>query len=146
MTERELVRFFSKVEHSLDGCWAWTGNQNGRGYGYFYVTGLRGSRLAHRVAYEHFVGPIPEGLQIDHLCRVRHCVNPEHMEVVTNRENTLRGRAGEHYSLRTHCKNGHPFTAENTQLRSDAGRRCLTCRKEYDRKKWQERKARQKAA
>lgn len=140
MNPRQLQRFFVKFVIQDDGCWIWRSSPHPRSYGYFYVDSERRSQLAHRVSYEHFRGPIPDGLQIDHLCRMGGCVNPDHMEVVTNRENTLRGTAGQHYSLRTHCKAGHPFDAENTILRSDAGRRCRACRTEYDRKKWQERK------
>jgi len=77
------------------GCWLWTASTNKNGYGQFrfgsQVDGTRTMVLAHRWAYEHLVGPIPEGLQLDHLCRAPWCVNPEHLEPVTNRENTVRG-------------------------------------------------------
>jgi len=113
-------RFWAKVERPTDdGCWPWTACLN-RGYGQFCVGG--GRRVcAHRFSYELLGGPIPDGLTIDHLCRVKHCVNPAHLEPVTARENTRRGR-------KTHCKRGHEFTTENT-FRSAKGRECRQCRK-----------------
>jgi hypothetical protein len=86
------ARFFSRVNGTPDGCWLWTAHVNPRtGYVQFRIGGRSGKMvLAHRWSYEHFVGPIPDGLQIDHLCRVRHCVNPSHLEPVTARENRLR--------------------------------------------------------
>ena len=88
-------RFMRHVVVESGGCWIWTGSRTpGGGYGTFHVHRTGGKYLtttAHRVSYELFVGPIPEGLQIDHLCRERGCVNWRHMEVVTARENVLRG-------------------------------------------------------
>ena len=101
------------------GCWTWTGLTQPNGYGVFYVA--KRPLRAHRVSYELHVGPIPPGLQIDHLCRVRNCVNPDHLEPVTARENSRR-------AMRTRCVNGHEFTAENTYMH--AGKRhCRTCRR-----------------
>ena len=120
-------RFLAKiVAPSVDDCWHWTAYTNEKGYGQFHVDG----RLvkAHRWSYEHFVGPIPEGLQIDHLCRVRNCVNPHHLEPVTGRENVLRGESpGAINAVKTHCPQGHPYDAENT-YRWRGKRRCRTCR------------------
>lgn len=84
------TRLLDKVEiDPVAGCWLWTAAKNNGGYGMFtFTTGWR--RSAHRVSYETFVGPIPDGLQLDHLCRVRHCVNPDHLEPVTAAENTRR--------------------------------------------------------
>lgn len=88
----ELPRFQSKFRIcARTGCWIWVGGQNRNGYGRFYLRGGRKYKMAHRYAYETFVGPIPEGLLLDHLCRVRHCCNPFHAEPVTVRRNTLRG-------------------------------------------------------
>lgn len=116
-----------------DPCWLWTGAPNGTGYGRILVSGRR--MMAHRFSYETYVGPIPQGLDLDHLCRVTLCVNPAHLEPVTNVENTMRGMGkGAVYARRDHCKNGHPFPA-NGPLRSDAGRRCLTCEQERSRRR-----------
>lgn len=83
------LRFWTKVHlPSDDGCWVWTASQNGTGYGALTIAGAR--KLAHRLAYAHLVGPIPDGLDLDHLCRNRMCVNPAHLEPVTRRENLRR--------------------------------------------------------
>lgn len=85
--------FLSHVQVDENGCWLWTGATSPQGYGRFNA-GLREDArnvLAHRWSYEHHVGPIPDGLDLDHLCRVRHCVNPEHLEPVTRQENVQRG-------------------------------------------------------
>jgi hypothetical protein len=108
------------------GCWIWTAALND-GYGVFW-TGERNT-YAHRFAYEQLVGEIPTGLQIDHLCRNRSCVNPEHMEPVTGRVNILRGYTfAAQQASRTHCPEGHAFTEENTYRRGNH-RECLKCRR-----------------
>lgn len=85
-----IQRFVAKVDfNGRDGCWEWTGATDPTGYGRFFVDGTM--QYAHRWSYETFVGPIPAGLDIDHLCRVRRCVCPGHLEAVTRRENLLRG-------------------------------------------------------
>lgn len=112
-----------------DGCWLWTGGKNPNGYGRVFDKGAGALRQAHRLVYERLVGPIPEGLQLDHLCRVRNCVNPEHLEPVTARENTIRGDTGPGRNARkTHCMRGHEFTPENTRIRPNGSRMCRTCR------------------
>jgi hypothetical protein len=127
--QSDLRRFWSFVEPEPNsGCWLWTGSDS-FGYGYFSV-GHKRCR-AHRVSYEMFRGPIPAGLQLDHLCRVRCCVNPSHLRACTQRENTLapgslaRSKA---YAEATHCLRGHPLVPEN--LRATKHRQCKTCHRE----------------
>ena len=106
-------RFRTKVDRSAgdDACWSWLGARSQTGYGRFWVDGK--TVKAHRWAYEHLVGPIPDGLTIDHLCRVRSCVNPAHLEPVSNRVNVLRGDAPAARNARkTHCVRGHEFTRQ----------------------------------
>jgi hypothetical protein len=99
-------RFWSKVEVRASGCWLWTGPIAAEGYGWYNRDAISGP--AHRFSYEQTVGPIPGGLQLDHLCRVRHCVNPEHLEPVTQRVNVLRGESPSAIAARkTVCLNGH---------------------------------------
>lgn len=122
-----MKRFWDKVDKT-DTCWLWKGRIKKDGYGQFDLGGK--SIYAHRVAYELEVGDIPKGLNLDHLCRVRNCVNPNHLEAVTFRENVLRGIGiCAHNARKTHCKQGHTFTIENTILRSWGGRECRTCKK-----------------
>ena len=122
------ARFANKVTVQPDGCWHWTAGRTPDGYGKFWSNG--GYAYAHRWAYELLVGPIPDGLALDHLCRVRHCVNPQHLEPVTTAENASRGEGITAANERkTHCLRGHEFTPENTYERPE-GRRCRTCRSE----------------
>lgn len=120
-------RFMSKVDTTA-GCWVWRGDLTPDGYGRFWARGK--NVAAHRWSYEHFVGPIPEGLQIDHLCCVRRCVNPAHLEAVTCRENLHRGDTlNARNARKTHCKHGHEFTEANTLINSDGERVCRACRR-----------------
>ncbi len=123
-----IERFWTKVEFT-ETCWLWTSTRD-QGYGKFY-DGSRDVR-AHRWAYEFCVGPIPDGLTIDHLCRVRCCVLPDHLEVVTGRINTLRGFGPPALNaLKTHCLRGHPYDEANTYVFPGTGwRRCRTCFRE----------------
>lgn len=116
-----LERFEAKVERTPT-CWLWRASLDHAGYGRF-KSGRH--QVAHRWSYEHFVGPIPEGLQIDHLCRTPACVNPEHLEPVTGAENVRRA-----FAHITHCPQRHPYSAENTYKRAGDGRRyCRECRR-----------------
>jgi hypothetical protein len=126
----DIDRWWTSVEKT-DTCWLWTGYLADQGYGRFSPSGGAKYTTAHRWGYEALVGPVPDGLVVDHLCRVRHCVNPAHLEPVTQRENILRGEGlSAANAAKTHCKRGHEFTPENTALiRGGWGieRRCRTC-------------------
>jgi hypothetical protein len=122
-------RFFSKVEFT-DSCWLWVGSRNKGGYGAFGRASRGVSVQAHRWAYEYLREPIPTGLHIDHLCRVRACVNPWHMEPVTNAENVRRGLSG--IPNRTACINGHVY--KDGSYRMERGKRiCVRCRRVWGR-------------
>jgi hypothetical protein len=149
MKKSAIDRFMEKIQVSDSGCWLWTAYVMPNGYGTFrlprssYGTFKDGKSmvLAHRFAYEALVGPIPDGASIDHLCRVRHCVNPEHLEPVTQRINVLRGESGPaHNARKTHCKRGHELTPDNVAIRTlrDGGpsRVCITCRRIYMRARY----------
>lgn len=114
-------RFESKIfPEPNSGCWLWTGYVKPDGYGRF---SLRCRQIpAHRFSYTLYVGNIPNGLEIDHICKVRCCVNPNHLRLVTREENMA------FRTQRSHCDNGHPFSEENTYLRPGTnGRQCRTC-------------------
>lgn len=111
------------------GCWLWTENWNDAGYGTVYVSAARRQIMAHRHSYEISVGPIPEGLEIDHLCRQRCCVNPQHLEPVTTRENVLRMARALERERNFHCRNGHKRTEENTFVKPNGARVCNECRR-----------------
>lgn len=137
MSNTTAVRFWAKVDKfGQNGCWLWTAALDPAGYGRFKEAGRGGLvRLAHRIAYQLVVGPIPTGLQLDHLCRVRRCVNPAHLEPVTSAENTRRGI--HHNSNKTHCLLGHAYTAENTYTTPRGSRECRICRAAKDRQRRQ---------
>lgn len=124
---RNLSRILRRVSLEATGCWIWLGPKQRDGYGWF--PRRRGSRLAHRVSYEYFLGPIPPGLELDHLCRNRACVNPFHLEAVTGSENSARSPdvVSTRNRAKTHCVHGHAFDAPNTMRRSDGARRCRIC-------------------
>jgi hypothetical protein len=143
---RALKRF--RIKYYVDSkphkglgtpCWLWTGAKWNRGYGYFYVLCMKradGSRLtqrmgAHKVMWEHVNGPVPKGLELDHLCREPRCVNPKHLEAVTHAENVKRGEAGLHNPVKTHCSNGHVYDEVGFYIiKSDPRgqyRRCKRC-------------------
>lgn len=119
-------RIATKIRIEGD-CWQWTGSYAGNGYGGTWRDG-RHCR-AHRAVWELLVGPIPEGMTLDHLCRNRRCVNPAHLEVVTMRENILRGESpSARHARQTHCKHGHPYEGANLYLAPGNGqRKCRIC-------------------
>ncbi len=127
------TRFWEKVERT-GGCWLWTGGRSTKGYAYAW----NGERvvLAHRMAYEMVAGPIPDGLQLDHVaergCTNKHCVNPAHLEPVTLQENLRRGTRNNGQAAKTHCKRGHPFSEANTH-RTAKQRHCRQCARDRQR-------------
>ena len=123
--ENAIVRFVRSCQTKGE-CIIWIRGQHEHGYGTFSPIKQR-RVMAHRFAYEFFRGPIPEGLELDHLCRVTACVNPWHLEPVTHKVNVLRGVGLlANRARQTHCKLGHPFTPENT-YRFKTSRKCRTC-------------------
>jgi hypothetical protein len=122
----------ARMEEQIDAgdCWEWTGRLFWDGYGVVWYR--RKQKRAHRMMYELLVGPIPDGLQIDHLCRNPKCVNPDHLEPVTQRENLLRGMSKPARQLRqTHCMHGHELTPDNTYAWRGE-RHCRVCRRAAD--------------
>ena len=110
------------------GCWLWTGYIRSNGYVTIWVNEAQKKLYLHRVMYELFKGEIPTGMTIDHLCRVRHCCNPEHLEVVTQQENLMRGdTTTARNAAKVMCINGHAFDESNTYIHDDV-RHCRTCR------------------
>ncbi len=116
--------FFARVDATGD-CWIWTGHRQPEGYGHVRFEGR--DQGAHRVAYRLLVGEIPDGYQLDHLCRVPACVNPDHLEPVTLTENLRRGFQRAEMRHRTKCRNGHPYTLENTTITRRGTRICRSC-------------------
>lgn len=158
MSAPHADRFWSQVDKKPGGCWEWTGRTHAQGYGVFYFA----KRLvsAHRVSYELVVGPIPKGLELDHVCHTndlqcnagnqcphRRCVNPAHLEPITHLENCRRGRASGRLNpsafaaSHSHCKHGHEYTEENTYFNSNGSRSCRTCNREAARRYQAKKKA-----
>jgi hypothetical protein len=129
-------RIARNVAIAPSGCWEWQQCRTRKGYGQVTVSraGVWKRLYAHRVSYEVFVGPIPDGLQIDHLCRNRACVNPKHLEPVTSWQNNHRSplsRASINAAKRK-CPKGHAYDERNTYRNADGSRLCRTCRRALD--------------
>lgn len=134
-------RLWRNIIEAPSGCWIWMGRLDKDGYGRTHVGSITAgnlrTRAAHRVVYEEYVGSIPEGLQIDHLCRIRRCVNPRHLQPVTSRINTLRGNSVGATARQTgHCKRLHPLSGDNLMLTDRGHRHCKTCQRMKQRE-WQ---------
>lgn len=129
-------RFWAKVQPGINGCLLWTGAFKS-GYGKLSIGGV--GFMAHRVSYEWAKGRIPQGLFIDHLCRNRLCVNPDHLEPVTHLENIR--RAPNYRSSLTHCPVGHPYDEENTYVTPSGRRHCRSCRRQRGAEQWRRIKA-----
>lgn len=122
----ETSRFYAKVKISPTGCHEWTAGKARGGYGKFHFRGR--SRVAHKILWELENGPVPEGLELDHLCRNPPCVNPEHLEAVTPRVNLLRGTSPVAVNAaKTHCRRGHEFTGSNLKMVRNGSRACREC-------------------
>lgn len=139
MTQFNEALFWRKVNRT-DTCWLWTGYLNSEGYGEYASAALT-TRLVHRIAYALDTGQLPD-LPLDHLCRHRHCVNPDHLEPVTSKVNTRRSNVGLNESTKTHCPHGHPYDEENT-LRYGGKRYCRACKNQRAREARATKKERQ---
>lgn len=126
---RERMEAFSEVDAA--GCWRWVGHKTAAGYGKLKFKCE--TKLAHRLSYELNIGPIPDGLHLDHLCRVRDCINPAHLEPVTPAENVRRSTAWDFNKAKEACPKGHAYSPENTYFAPNGHRQCKECRRARDR-------------
>ena len=133
-----IERLMALVEKAEGGCWEWLGGKTSGGYGHWAI-GERGV-MAHRAAYELLRGPISSGLTLDHLCRNRACVNPDHLDPVPIGENLRRGDTLNARNIaKSHCKRGHPFDGQNTYVFGNGFRQCKACARMHS-KNYQKRK------
>lgn len=137
MTDAERIE--ARLIRDPSGCWLWPGSRNRGGYGRYKVRGVTVN--VHRTVYEAHRGPIPEGLTLDHLCRVRHCANPAHLEPVTQRENTLRSPIAltAVNARKTACPRGHPYDGVKRLANGTTERQCKRCNAEAFKEKYRQR-------
>lgn len=142
LTQVELDRLWSRVRQDESGCWIWQGARYVCGYGKLKID--QRTAYAHRVMYMIFVGDIPPGLYMDHLCRVRECCNPAHLEPVTPRENVMRSPISTPSinASKTHCRNGHELSGHNLIITREGWRLCRTCKNANRRRSEAKKKAR----
>lgn len=136
--EEVIARLAPAVNYLADpevGCWLWTRPANSWGYGQTTVRGK--AKAIHRVFYELLIGPIPEGMVLDHICRQRLCVNPMHLQPITHGENVALGRL-----RKTECPHGHPLEGDNLRITKAGHRACVTCSRDQGRERYHRRKAR----
>lgn len=142
-TAQAKAEMSNYVVNKSTGCWNWTGYIEKEGYGQVWLKSEHGTRRPHRIEYENKYGPIPSGMVLDHLCRNRSCVNPEHLEIVSHRENILRGEGiTAQNAKKTQCLRGHPFSGENlrTQFRKGKPERVCKACQHLLKKAWRERR------
>lgn len=128
---KPVSEFFYRHILKTGTCWLWTGRIYPNGYGQFHARTK--VVYAHRWSYEFHVGPIPQGKELDHICRVRHCVRPGHLEAVTHRENVRRGNA-----VKNHCIHGHAYNKQNMWLDKHGWKHCRACNRIRKRNYYQE--------
>jgi HNH endonuclease len=120
------ARFWDKVDKESSECWLWRGAKMSNGYGLFHINGH--TELVHRLSYKDAYGDFSAEKQLDHICRVRHCVNPQHLQPVTAALNQKRGKK----ATQTHCKRGHPLVGDNVRIKANGTRDCRLCRRVRD--------------
>lgn len=135
-----LVRLNDKIEKT-DHCWLWKGATTGRVHAYGVIWNDGKNRLVHRIMYSLYKNNIDDGKEIDHLCKNKLCVNPDHLESVSHQENMLRADPGQRWRQKTHCPKGHEYTPTNTRI-THGSRSCKACESIYNKRRWAESKAR----